>query len=133
MKISHKDFIWLGGIALLCIAAYAWHQNAVAQGAANATPQLGTSPNYVQGAPTITLDSGGSTAAPVFAPVSSPDFNYQVQSIDPSQAMALDYTMPTMPSMPNVAQPLKGVNTTLTVPEVPSLLQQFADPLGIFS
>lgn len=133
MKISHHDFLWLGAITVVIIAAYAINKNATAQAAANATPQLTTSPNYVEAAPAVTVDTGtaGSTS-PVFTTVSTPNFNFQVTPVS-SSITNLDYQMPTIPTMTNVNNPLAGVNTQITVPSTQTPMQELLDPFGIFS
>ena len=130
MKIDHKDFIWLGAIALIIIGAYAVNMHANAQAAANDTPQLGTSPNYVEAQPAINLTMP-SYSAPVFATVSAPSLNFQVQSFGQDFAN-INYQMPTIPSFTPATSTSSG--SPLTMPESPpSFIQQLADPLGIFS
>lgn len=127
MKINERDVLWFGGFVLLALTAYVvWH-HAQAQETINSTPALTTAPNTVVSSPIVMQST--QMAAPVYAPVSSPDLGYQVTPM-PADFATLSYTLPTMPDI-NVPQ-YDVPNLGISAPSPRSPLDSILDPLHLF-
>lgn len=127
---NEKDALWLGGLALIGLAAYALYTHAQVQSTINSMPALTTAPNVIAGSP-ISI-SGAAVTMPVYAPVSAPDLGYQVSPM-PADFATLAYQLPTIPDSYK-PPPLTMPNSPpISAPSPPNALQQLLDPLGIFS
>jgi hypothetical protein len=127
MKFSEKDALWLGGIVLVALTAYALYTHASDQEAINSTPALTTAPNTIVSSPVVTQASN--VTMPVYAPVSTPDLGYQVSPM-PADFANLSYQLPTMP---DITVPQYDVpNLGISAPSPSSPLDTILDPLHLF-
>lgn len=128
-KFTEKEVLWIGGVTVVAILAYALYTHANAQATVNSTPALTTAPNTVVGS---SINLGNTQVAmPVFAPVSAPTgLNYQVQQM-PANFATLSYQLPTIPNMPAYTYTSNIGGPTYNPPQ--DTIQQILDPFQLFS